>query len=52
MDIHDEQGTVRYDKTSVSVDEDVEDKTRKLQFYWTFETINVHSMICEITAVI
>lgn len=45
MDIHDEQGTV-------SVDEDVEDKTRKLQFYWTFETINVHSMICEITAVI
>lgn len=52
MDIHDEQGTIRDDETSVSVDEDVEDKTRKLQFYWTFETINVHSMICEITAVI
>lgn len=52
MDIHDKQGTIRDDETSVSVDEDVEDKTRKLQFYWTFETINVHSMICEITAVI
>lgn len=50
--MHDEQRTERYDKTSVSVDEDVEDKTRKLQFYWTFETINVHSMICQITAVI